>query len=74
MDKTDNNFEQTLTQLETMVERLEQGQLPLQQSIDLFRDGVQAARQCHDYLSEAQLIVEQLNIEHSTNEPPTEKA
>lgn len=67
MDKSDNSFEQTLSQLETMVDKLEQGQLPLQESIDLFREGVQAARQCHNYLSEAQLVVEQLNLDQDEN-------
>lgn len=67
MDKSDNSFEHTLNQLETMVDKLEQGQLPLQESIDLFREGVQAARQCHSYLSEAQLVVEQLNLDQDEN-------
>ena len=69
MSKEKDSFEQTLKQLETLVEQLEQGQLPLQQSIDLFREGVQAARNCHTYLNEAQLTVEQLNIEQNTDEP-----
>ncbi len=65
MNATTANFEQSLKQLETLVERLEQGQLPLQESIELFREGVVAAQQCQTYLSEAQQVVEQLNTESS---------
>ncbi len=63
MSESSTNFEQSLKQLETLVEQLEQGQLPLQESIKLFREGVDAARQCHSYLSDAQQVIDQLNAE-----------
>lgn len=64
------SFEQSLQHLEKLVERLEQGQLPLQESIDLFREGVQTARQCHTFLSDAQQVVEQLEQQEAADEPP----
>lgn len=64
-DQSEINFEQSLKQLESLVERLEQGQLPLQESINLFQQGINAAKQCHTYLSEAQQVVEQLGSEAS---------
>ncbi len=62
-DQSEINFEQSLKQLESLVERLEQGQLPLQESINLFQQGIHAAKQCHTYLNEAQQVVEQLSSE-----------
>lgn len=67
-DQPKPDFEQSLKQLETLVERLEQGQLPLQESITLFREGVDAAKQCHAYLNEAQQVVEQLNTQQTAAE------
>ncbi len=68
MNKPNTNFEQSLKHMESLVERLEQGQLPLQESIKLFREGVETAKQCHSYLNEAQQVVDELNAEQSTND------
>ncbi|MDR2216015.1 MAG: exodeoxyribonuclease VII small subunit [Nevskiaceae bacterium] len=52
------DFEQSLQQLEALVERLERGDLPLSESLSLFEQGVALTRQCHARLSEAQQRVE----------------
>ncbi|MEN9980177.1 MAG: exodeoxyribonuclease VII small subunit, partial [candidate division WOR-3 bacterium] len=40
------DFEQALAELEKIVKQLENGSLPLEQSLALFERGVKLARQC----------------------------
>ena len=48
------DFEKSLQELETLVARLERGDLPLAESLALFEQGVALTRSCHTALSEAQ--------------------
>jgi len=52
------NFEAALKDLETAVERLEQGDLPLEQALTCFEQGVQAANRCQGLLKEVENRVE----------------
>jgi exodeoxyribonuclease VII small subunit len=52
------DFEKSLQELESMVARLERGDLPLAESLTLFEQGVALTRQCHDALTEARQRVE----------------
>ncbi|MDX1571704.1 MAG: exodeoxyribonuclease VII small subunit [Xanthomonadales bacterium] len=54
------DFEKALTELETLVERMEQGDLTLEQSLQHFERGMQLSRSCQQALDEAKLRVEQL--------------
>jgi len=47
-------FEEQLTALETVVERLERGELSLDESVQLFEDGVRLSRACKSYLDKAE--------------------
>ena len=53
-----DSFEATLEELETIVAKLEGGDLPLEQSLELFERGVQLSRQCQKRLDEAERKVE----------------
>lgn len=53
-----DNFESTLEELEGIVTKLEAGDLPLEQSLELFERGVQLSRQCQKRLDEAERKVE----------------
>jgi exodeoxyribonuclease VII small subunit len=48
------HFEQSMTNLTTLVEQLEQGQLPLEQSLQQFEKGVALIRQCQQALTQAE--------------------
>ena len=48
------DFEQSLQELETLVARLERGDLPLAESLAVFEQGVVLTRSCHTRLAEAQ--------------------
>lgn len=51
-------FEQALTELEAVVERLEQGDLPLEEALRVFERGVELTRYCQNSLKTAQQRVE----------------
>jgi exodeoxyribonuclease VII small subunit len=47
-------FEEALTQLEAVVNRLESGELPLEESLRLFEEGVHLTKVCTERLEEAE--------------------
>ncbi|MBV34007.1 MAG: exodeoxyribonuclease VII small subunit [Rickettsiales bacterium] len=48
------NFETQLTELESIVDQLESGELPLEDALKVFEKGVKLSRQCQQLLSEAE--------------------
>ena len=61
MDPTIKDFEAALSELDTIVKKLEDGDIPLEQSLQLFERGVQLSRFCHARLEEAERRIEILN-------------
>ena len=51
-------FEEALQELETVVQRLEDGNLSLDESLALFEDGIKLSRLCSQRLDEAEKKVE----------------
>ena len=60
-DTSIKDFEAAIVELETIVKRLEEGELPLEQSLVLYERGVQLSRFCHARLEEAERRIEILN-------------
>ena len=61
MKKTEETtFEQALSALEKIVERLEKGELSLEESLRLYEEGVRLSRLCHGKLEEAEGKIEML--------------
>ena len=54
------DFEHALSELESLVSRLESGELNLDQSLEHFKRGVELTRRCQAILDEAQKTVELL--------------
>lgn len=52
------NFEQSLSELEVIVQRLESGQLPLEDALNEFEKGVTLARQGQQQLQQAEQRVQ----------------
>jgi exodeoxyribonuclease VII small subunit len=48
------SFEESLKQLETIVAQLERGDLPLEDSIRLFEQGIELSSSCKDQLEKAE--------------------
>src|ERR687890_953435 len=55
-----SSFEAQLATLERIVRELEHGDLPLEQSLDLFEQGVKLSRECQERLNEAERRIEVL--------------
>ncbi len=52
------SFESSLEDLERIVRDLEQGDLPLERSLELFEQGVKLSRDCQDRLNQAERRIE----------------
>lgn len=61
-------FEQALEALETLVERLEKGELTLEESLKLYEEGIRLSRLCHGKLEEAEGKIEML-LKDARGEP-----
>ena len=57
---TDLKFEDCLTRLEQIVSALEAGNLPLEESLKVFEEGITLARHCAHYLDDAERRIEML--------------
>ena len=57
-DNKTPDFEQALAELERLVERLERGDLPLDEALKTFERGVELTRHCQTSLKSAQQKVE----------------
>jgi exodeoxyribonuclease VII small subunit len=60
MSDSIKDFESAIAELEKIVKQLEDGDLPLEQSLGLFERGVALSRYCHDQLGAAERRIEQL--------------
>ena len=65
------DFESALGELETIVKTLEDGNLSLEQSLELFERGVELSRFCHTRLEEAERRIEVLTEEGDARPAPT---
>jgi exodeoxyribonuclease VII small subunit len=61
MDDTIKDFEAAIAELESLVRKLEEGDLPLETSLKLYERGVHLSRFCHSRLEDAERRIEVLN-------------
>ena len=62
---TDLKFEDCLARLDQIVGRLETGNLPLEESLKIFEEGIALARNCARYLEDAEKRIEVLTKDES---------
>jgi exodeoxyribonuclease VII small subunit len=60
-DSTIRDFEAAIAELESIVRKLEEGDLTLESSLQLYERGVQLSRFCHARLEDAERRIEVLN-------------
>jgi exodeoxyribonuclease VII small subunit len=60
-DTTIKDFEAAIAELESVVKKLEEGDLALEESLRLYERGVHLSRFCHAQLEEAERRIEILN-------------
>ncbi|MCX6830533.1 MAG: exodeoxyribonuclease VII small subunit [candidate division Zixibacteria bacterium] len=76
MPEKQDTFEKNLKQLEDVVARLEQGDLPLDEAMKLFQEGMRLSRLCSQRLSTVEqeikkLVAEGDKLKLETFEPDT---
>ncbi len=70
MDPTIKDFESAVAELDAIVKSLEEGDLALEKSLELYERGVQLARFCHAKLEGAERRIELLNERGEIKEAP----
>ncbi len=65
-DLTKLNFEQAIGQLKGIVDQIEQGEIPLQDSLEQYEKGMALIKHCRDILQKAEKRIEKISRE----EPP----
>src|SRR5690606_15928617 len=70
MDPTIKDFESALGELEEIVKKMEDGDLTLERSMELYERGLQLSRFCHSTLEAAERRVEILNDRGETRPAP----
>ena len=58
--KNTPDFEQSLAELQTLVERMENGELTLEDSLTTFEQGIRLSRECQSALQQAEQKVQML--------------
>jgi len=66
-DLADLSFEQALNELEAAVQRLEEGDLVLEEALALYERGMRLVQYCNDLLDKAELQVAKLTVQ--SNQP-----
>ena len=61
--KKDIKFEEALNKLAEINEKLESDEISLDESVKLFKEGVELSRICQKKLDEAKLEIEKIEIE-----------
>jgi exodeoxyribonuclease VII small subunit len=59
-DEQARTFEASLEALERIVHQLEDGDLPLEKSLELFEQGIRLSRECQERLTQAERRIEVL--------------
>ncbi|MGB0264046.1 MAG: exodeoxyribonuclease VII small subunit [Opitutales bacterium] len=65
---TDLPFEAALERLESLIESMESGDTPLADLVAKFEEGSKLLKQCQSKLKDAELKIEQLDVESGATE------
>jgi exodeoxyribonuclease VII small subunit len=61
------SFERAIEELETIVKRLEDGKVPLEESVAIYERGEALKRRCEELLRQAEARVEKITTDASGN-------
>ncbi len=62
-DVTRLSFERAIEELETIVKRLEEGKVPLEESVAIYERGEALKRRCEDLLRQAEARVDKITTD-----------
>ena len=65
-------FERAIEELETIVKRLEEGKVPLEESVAIYERGESLKRRCEELLAQAEARVEKITLDASGKPKGTE--
>ncbi|MBM7569709.1 exodeoxyribonuclease VII small subunit [Aquibacillus albus] len=71
MTKEDLSFEEAMKQLEQIVEKLEEGDVPLEKAINYYQEGMNLSKFCSDKLTKVEKQMEQIVNEQGEFKPFT---
>jgi exodeoxyribonuclease VII small subunit len=71
-DVTKLSFEKALAELEQIVQRLERGDVPLEESVAIYERGETLKRRCEELLRQAEARVEKITLDASGKPTGTE--
>lgn len=72
-EKKQASFEHSMRELEEIVQKLEQGDVPLEEAIDMFQTGMKLSKDCHDRLHKVEKqMTEVLSEDGTLSELPEE--
>ena len=66
------SFERAIEELESIVRRLEDGKVPLEESVAIYERGEALKRRCEDLLRQAEARVQRITLDASGNPTGTE--
>lgn len=61
------SFEEALTRLKEIVEELEAEDISLEESVQLYEEGIKLSKTCTQTLEDAELRIEKVNEQHADN-------
>ena len=67
-DPKQMSFEQAVGELESIIERIEQGEVGLEQSLDEYRRGGTLIKRCRDILDVAEQQIQKMTAQESADE------
>jgi exodeoxyribonuclease VII small subunit len=62
------SFEEAMSKLEQIVDRLEEGDVPLEEAIAFYKDGMELSKLCHDKLKSVEEQLTQIITEDGRTE------
>ena len=62
-NKKDNNFETNLKKLEVIVDKLESGDIGLEESVELYEEGMRIKKICDKKLKDIEMQIKKIKIE-----------
>ncbi len=68
-EKQTLSFEEAMEKLEGIVSKLEEGDVPLEQAINYFQEGMKLSKLCHDKLQKVEKQMDQILNEDGKLEP-----
>jgi exodeoxyribonuclease VII small subunit len=71
-DVKELSFERAIEELETIVKRLEEGKVPLEESVAIYERGEVLKRRCEDLLRQAEARVEKITLDAAGKPSGTE--